>query len=134
MWLRALSLTSNAGLLPAKSGGQSDHYVLHSSNDLTRQFQTPEFGRPLALGAVVEDAVKRKELIPLKDFLDSKHSIYAKSWIPTPWEVVSWGLRQLGVIGGDAVEDTLVTGDFVIKANVEVGDSLSLWRTCANRS
>lgn len=94
--------------------------MLHSSDDLARELQTPEFGRPLALGAVIEDAVRKKELIPLKDFLDSKQSIYAKSWIPTPWEVVSWGLRQLGVIGGESAEDRLVTADFVIKANVEV--------------
>lgn len=69
---------------------------------------------------MIEDAVNKKELILLKDFLEAKQSIYTKSWVPTPWEVVSWGLRQLGVIGGDPVEDRLVTGDFVIKANVEV--------------
>ena len=72
------------------------------------------------MGAVVDDAVKRKELVPLKDFLESKGSIYAKSWVPTPWQVVSWGLRQLGVLGGDLAEDRLVAGNFVVMANVEV--------------
>lgn len=119
-WLRALKLTADAGLLPQGAGSQHDRYVLHCTKELARQFHTPEFGRPLALGACIEDAVKKKELVPLKDFLDSKHSIYAKGWVPTPWEVVSWGLRKLGVIGGDSVDDKLVTGDFVIKANVEV--------------
>lgn len=118
--MKALSLTSNAGLLSGANGAEQDRYVLHCGNELARQFQTPEFGRPLALGAVIEDAVKKKELIPLNDFLDTKQSIYVKSWIPTPWEVVSWGLRRIGVVGGDPVEDKLVTGDFVIKANVEV--------------
>lgn len=131
-WLRALRLTSNAGLLPGASGSQHDHYILHSSNELARQFQTTEFGRPLALGAVIEDAVKKKELILLKDFLESKQSIYTKTWIPTPWEVVSWGLRQLGVMGGDPVEDRLVTGDFVIKANAEVWEHRISFQGSAN--
>ena len=85
-----------------------------------RALQTPELGRPLALGAVLEDAIKRKELIPLNEFLDRKESVYAKSWIPTPWQVVSWGLRQLGVLGREGAEDRLVKGDFVVMANVEV--------------
>ena len=85
-----------------------------------RALQTPELGRPLALGAVLEDAVKRKELIPLGDFLDRKESVYAKSWIPTPWQVVSWGLRQLGVLGREGAEDRLVKGNFVVMVNVEV--------------
>lgn len=77
---------------------------------------------------MIEDAVKKKELIPLKDFLDPSKSVYAQSWIPTPWEVVRWGLRQIGVMGGDSVEDKLVAGDFVVKANVEVRQSLATLR------
>lgn len=86
--------------------------------------QTQDFGRPLALGAVIEDAVKKKELIPLKDFLDAKQSVYAKSWIPTPWQIVSWGLRQLGVMGREGAEDRLVTANFVVMANVEVSQDV----------
>lgn len=82
--------------------------------------QTQEYGRPLALGAVVQDAVDRKELVPLKEFLDAKKSIYAKAWIPTPWQAVSWGLKQLGVVGGESAEDRLVAGNFVVMANLEV--------------
>lgn len=73
----------------------------------------------------MDDAVRRKELVPLKDFLDSKNSIYAKSWVPTPWQVFSWGLKQLGVMGGESAEDRLVAGNFVVMANVEVRLCLS---------
>ena len=85
-----------------------------------RSLQTQEYGRPLALGAVIEDAARRKEIIQLREFLDAKKSVYARSWVPTPWQVLSWGLRVLGVTSGDGVEDKLVKGDFVIMANVEV--------------
>lgn len=69
---------------------------------------------------MIEEAVRKKELLPLRDFLEAKQSVYAKSWIPTPWEVVSWSLRQLGVMGREGAEDKLVTGNFVIMGDVEV--------------
>lgn len=94
--------------------------MLRTGEELSKTLQTQEFGRPLALGAVVQDAVDRKELVPLKEFLDAKKSIYAKTWIPTPWQAVSWGLKQLGVVGGEPAEDRLVAGNFVVMANLEV--------------
>ena len=116
-----MTAATKAGLIPAQAGAQNDdHFVIHTGEELVRALQTPELGRPLALGAVLEDAIKRKELIPLSEFLDRKESVYAKSWVPTPWQVVSWGLRQLGVLGREGAEDRLVKGNFVVMANVEV--------------
>lgn len=103
-----------------QSGAQQDKFVIHTGEELLNALQTQEFGRPLALGAAIEDAIQKKDLIQLKEFLDAKQSVYAKSWIPTPWQVLRWGLRQLGVLGGDAVDDKLVTASFVVIANVEV--------------
>ncbi|GAB7331020.1 hypothetical protein MBLNU13_g02521t1 [Cladosporium sp. NU13] len=118
-WLRALSAASKKGLTPPQAGANSDRFVLKTGEELSRSLQTPEFGRPLALGAVLQDAVERKELVPLAEFLNAKKSIYAKTWMPTPWQAVSWGLKQLGVMGGEPVEDKLVAGNFVVMANVE---------------
>ena len=117
-----MTKAARAGLIPAAHSTEQDHFVLHAGEDLARALETPEFGRPLALGAAIEDAARRKELVQLDEFLKTKKSVYAKSWIPTPWQVLSWGLRQLGVTGGDAAEDRLVAGNFVIMANVEVCD------------
>jgi len=103
--------------------------VLKTGEELSRSLQTQEFGRPLALGAVLQDAVERKELVPLAEFLNAKKSIYAKTWIPTPWQAVSWGLKQLGVMGGESVEDKLVAGNFVVMANVEVRQSVMGFHT-----
>lgn len=102
--------------------------MLKTGEELSRSLQTQEFGRPLALGAVLQDAVERKELVPLAEFLNAKKSIYAKTWIPTPWQAVSWGLKQLGVMGGESVEDKLVAGSFVVMANVEVRQSAILFQ------
>ena len=126
--MRALSAASKAGLIPSQAGANSDRFVLKTGEQLSRSLQTQEFGRPLALGAVLQDAVERKELVPLAEFLNAKKSIYAKTWIPTPWQAVSWGLKQLGVMGGESVEDKLVAGNFVVLANVEVRQSAILFQ------
>lgn len=106
--------------MPAQNGAQGDRFVMRTGEELSRALQTQEFGRPLALGAVVQDAVDRKEFVPLAEFLNAQKSIYATSWIPTPWQAVRWGLKQLGVVGGESAEDRLVAGSFVVMANVEV--------------
>ena len=118
--MRALSAASSAGLIPAQTGATNDRFVLKTGEELSKALQTQEFGRPLAIGAVVQDAIDSKELVPLREFLNTQKSIYAKSWVPTPWQAVSWGLKQLGVMGGEPTEDKLVAGNFVVMANLEV--------------
>jgi charged multivesicular body protein 7 len=69
---------------------------------------------------VFHDAVQKKELIPLKDFMNSKESIYKTSWIPSPWQVLQWSLRQVGVLGLPKSPEKLVAADFVVLKNVEI--------------
>jgi charged multivesicular body protein 7 len=64
--------------------------------------------------------VQKKEMVPLKDFLKSKESIYKTSWLPSPWKVLQWGLRQVGVIGQPQSPEKLSAGSFVVLKNVEV--------------
>ena len=116
-WLRALASAVRAEVIPSQS---NDRLVLHTGDELASALQTPEFGRPLALGAVLGDAVKRKELLPMREFLDAQQSIYARSWALSPWQIVNWGLQQLGVVGGATMDDGLVKADLVVMANVEV--------------
>ncbi|CAK1358535.1 hypotheticalsprotein [Cercospora beticola] len=120
-WLRALSAAAKAGLIATQTdqAGGNSRFVIDSGEALLRALNTQEYGRPLALGAVLEDAVNSKALVPLKEFLDRKESLYHKTWIPTPWQVVSWSLRQLGLTGGTSGDDHLVKGSFVVVANVE---------------
>jgi charged multivesicular body protein 7 len=82
--------------------------------------QHPQYGKPTCLPAVFHDAVQKKEFIPLKDFMTSKESIYKSSWIPSPWQVLQWGLRQAGIIGQPKLAEKLNSGNFVVLQNVEV--------------
>jgi charged multivesicular body protein 7 len=105
----------------------NDRYILHTNDALLSALQTAELGRPLALGAAVEDGVQQKQFMPVKEFFTAKASIYTKSWVPSPWQIAGWGLRQLGLTGGESRgEDRLVKGDFVIVANVEVSSAKAL--------
>jgi charged multivesicular body protein 7 len=64
--------------------------------------------------------VQKKEMVPLKDFLTSKESIYKTSWLPSPWKVLQWGLRQVGVMGQPQSPEKLSAGNFVVLKNVEI--------------
>lgn len=94
--------------------------MLKVDEELLRALETKEWGRPLALGTVVRDAMLTKDLIPLQEFLNSKERINRKTWSITPWNIVSWGLRQLGLAGGQYGEDTLPVGKLAILSNIEL--------------
>lgn len=117
-----MTAAARAGLLPLKqktAAATSSHLAFSSGDELAKALQTQQYGRPPALDAVIKDAVDKRELIPLNDFLSARRSIYSKTWVPSPWQVVSWGLRQVGA-GGLLGGDKLAVGSFVVLANVEV--------------
>jgi charged multivesicular body protein 7 len=68
---------------------------------------------------VVNDALARREWMACKEFLEMRESLYYKGWgirIPTPGEVLYWGLRQLGLSFG---EGKMPTGTVVVLENLE---------------
>lgn len=67
----------------------------------------------------MREAVAKKEFMMIKDFIDSKESIYHTGWKITPWNVLRWGLKQLGLAGGVNGEDKLVVAKVVIVGNLE---------------
>ncbi|KAK8231671.1 Snf7-domain-containing protein [Phyllosticta capitalensis] len=123
-WRKALIDATRAGLMPSQTGA-NNLLTLGTGDQLLRELSTKEWGQPLALAAVIQDAVAQKELIPLKDFMSAKTSIYSWNWSAIPWSVLSWGLHQLGVLGNDS-SDRLVSGEFVVTANLEAAASAVL--------
>ncbi|KAF7442348.1 SNF7 family protein [Pyrenophora tritici-repentis] len=118
-WTKALSDAARAGVVP-KKGTTHDLLNIRAANELAQALQHPQYGQPVCLPAVFHEAVKKKEMLPMKDFLTSKESIYKSSWIPSPWQVLQWSLRQVGVIGQPQSPRKLEAGNFVIVKNVEV--------------
>ncbi|THX72078.1 hypothetical protein D6D05_08002 [Aureobasidium pullulans] len=120
-WLRGLTAAARAGRLPPTSttSRRPCHVAFGSGEDLSRALNSTQWGRPLALGAVIQDALDKRDFVPLDDFLNSTKSVYAKSWIPSPWQLVSWGLKQVGVASLFGTSDKLSVGNLVVMANVE---------------
>ncbi|KAG9234053.1 Snf7-domain-containing protein [Amylocarpus encephaloides] len=118
-WLKALKSATLAGAVPSSS---STHNLLSLNVDesLLRALNTKEWGRPLALGTVVREAVERKEMVGLREF-EVSEGFYnqRRGWGINPWSVLGWGFRMLGLGGGVNGEDKLPVGNFVVVPNLE---------------
>lgn len=123
-WTKALTDAARAGVIPTQ-GTTHDLLNIRTADELARALQHPQYGKPTCLPAVFHEAVQKKEMILLKDFLNSKTSIYKTSWIPTPWSALQWSLRTVGVLGKAAPPDKLAVKNYVVLKNVEVaGDEI----------
>lgn len=104
---------------------------MKADESLLRALESKQYGRPLALGAVIREATQERDLIPIQDFLKASESIYYKPWSSIPWSVASWGFRHLGLTGAFTfgADDRLPGGQFVVVANVEAASKAVLEQT-----
>ena len=134
-WQTALNRAADANLLPSRSA-----FILHPTDRLLNALSSPQYGRQLGLGAVVDESVRTGSMIPAKDFLSTDRSIYHKSWVPSPWTVLQWGLQQIGLAGTESYEGTvgarkLKTAAFVlVEALEKVGAQILAAREKAGQS
>ncbi|KAM0255180.1 hypothetical protein ACHAQJ_006023 [Trichoderma viride] len=119
-WLLALARLASEGLL-SRQGSKSSALVFDIDESLRRSLGSKQFGQPLALGTVINEALAQKDLIPLQSFLQSNQNIYQQqqSWSQVPWNVMGWALRQIGVIDPARGEDKIPKGNYVVMKNVE---------------
>lgn len=68
-----------------------------------------------------DDAVARRDLIPLNAFERAAQSLYKKGRLLSPWSFISWATRQLGFTGIESGGGKLREGRYVIVPNLEVG-------------
>ncbi|KAJ4379619.1 hypothetical protein N0V86_004800 [Didymella sp. IMI 355093] len=123
-WTKALTDAARAGVIPTQ-GTTHDLLNIRTADDLARALQHPQYGKPTCLPAVFHEAVQKKEMMLLKDFMSSTASIYKTSWVPTPWSALQWSLRTVGVLGKAGPPDKLAVKNYVVLKNVEVaGDEI----------
>ncbi|OJJ65191.1 hypothetical protein ASPSYDRAFT_141671 [Aspergillus sydowii CBS 593.65] len=86
---------------------KANHLSIKVDENLVRDLENPEWGRPVALGAVFEDAVWNRMMVPVQLYKASATSLRKPQWglIDTtalsPWNVMTWGLKQIkGVVVG----------------------------------
>ncbi|KAM0516112.1 hypothetical protein ACHAPE_005735 [Trichoderma viride] len=133
-WLLALARLASEGLL-SRQGSKSSALVFDIDESLRRSLSSKQFGQPLALGTVINEALAQRDLIPLQTFLQSTQNIYQQqqSWSQVPWNVMGWALRQIGVIDPTRGEDKIPKGNYVVMKNVEA-TSRELGETIAERT
>ncbi|KAJ0419040.1 Snf7-domain-containing protein [Aspergillus carlsbadensis] len=135
-WEQALVKAARNGYI-ASSGAagkpKSNHLVLRVDDGLLRELESPQLGRPVALGAVFEDAVWNRVMVPLQLFKASGTSLRKPQWglIDTtalsPWNVMAWGLKQMRgvVVGSGSDGPKLQAQELVLVENLqEVADKV----------
>ncbi|OQE04385.1 hypothetical protein PENVUL_c033G09580 [Penicillium vulpinum] len=104
------TISAKNGSAPAKRK-KTDHLILRTDESLLRDLESPEWGRPVALGTVFDEAVRKNSMIPLPVYKTTAGLLQKKSqWklidpgVLSPWNVVSWGARQLKgfVVGSES--------------------------------
>ncbi|KAG8856046.1 hypothetical protein FRB96_006613 [Tulasnella sp. 330] len=131
-WTKTLQAIVKAGKQPQSS----DHLVLHATDQLSECLRWEKVGRPLGLGAILEDLTSSSAAIPLVQFLKSSTSIdYTPSLAYRAATYVLgkplwWALSQLSLAGDDGLSITSEQrwkkfhGDYVIRSLVEeAGDA-----------
>ncbi|RDW79195.1 putative vacuolar sorting protein SNF7 family protein [Aspergillus mulundensis] len=143
-WEQALTKAARNGYISShtlsRSAGdgstqqrKANHLTLRADEGLLRDLESPEFGRPVALGAVLEDAMWNRTMVPVQLYKASAASLRKPQWglIDTtalsPWNVMTWGLKQIrGVVVGSGPDaPRLQNQELVLVGNLqEAGEKL----------
>lgn len=139
-WEEVLCKASKAGLITGQDGSIR-RLSLEIGSELLQRLESKEWGRPLALNAVIvgtywlsstcihpqlsntfaqNEAVAQGRMVSSRAFMSSPNSIYSRSWAHSPWRLVSWGLEQIGLRHQVITTDMWTPRDFVLVRNVEV--------------
>ena len=118
-WREALSRAAWEGRL-SSAAATSDFLTIPVDGQLLRGLESKQFGKPLALGTVINQAVSDRDFVPLHDFLGATESIYSRSWTSLPKSILTWALQQAWADDGTRGEDRLPQGKFVVVKNVEM--------------
>ncbi|KAE8346375.1 hypothetical protein BDV24DRAFT_80598 [Aspergillus arachidicola] len=123
-------ISSSHGQLSTPSKGatrKSDHLILRADKSLLRDLEIPEWGQPVALGAVLEEAMQNRTIVPLQMYRVNPAILQKPQWrlidpgVLNPWNVMSWGLKQLKgvVVGTDESSPGLQGQEWVLVENLK---------------
>ncbi|KAK5078876.1 hypothetical protein LTR64_002706 [Lithohypha guttulata] len=113
-WQKALIRAALAGQLPGEL-----KIILRTSDDLLHALHSPRYGLPTGLGTILDEAIRTRKLVALKDFTSAEQSIYQQSW--SLGSLLRWGLTQAGLWRSDSWDTSgrLKKGDLVVIEGLE---------------
>ncbi|GAB1210431.1 hypothetical protein APSETT445_009223 [Aspergillus pseudonomiae] len=136
-WEQALTKAAKHGYISSSYGQpstlskgakwKSDHLVLRADKSLLRDLEIPEWGQPVALGAVLEEAMQNRTIVPLQVYRVNPAILQKPQWrlidpgVLNPWNVMSWGLKQLKgvVVGTDESSPGLQGQEWILVENLK---------------
>ncbi|KAJ5585026.1 uncharacterized protein N7459_004826 [Penicillium hispanicum] len=139
--VRSGSATSQTNMSPRRK--KTDHLILRTDESLLRDLELPEWGRPVALGAVFDEAMRKHTMVPLPVYKTTPGSLRKSQWrfidpgALSPWNVMSWGVRTLKgfVVGEGESAPKLQVQELVLAENLqEVADMVVKRATGGNIS
>ncbi|KAL8812422.1 MAG: hypothetical protein Q9200_001029 [Gallowayella weberi] len=119
IWNEVLRRAARAGLI-AGHDGVPQRLSLETGPYLSQKLESSEWGKPLALNAVIDEAISQRQMLPYHDFLTSSRTIYSQQWTELPWRFVAWGLNQMGMCRTFSRTDMQASTDLVLIPNIEV--------------
>ncbi|KAJ5770286.1 uncharacterized protein N7511_002337 [Penicillium nucicola] len=112
---RGVRVRSGSNTSSKNNGSQvqrkkTDHLILRTDESLLRDLESAEWGRPVALGTVFDEAMRKRSMIPLAVYKTTAGLFQKNQWrvidpgVLSPWNVMSWGVKQLKgfVIGSES--------------------------------
>ncbi|KAG2416647.1 hypothetical protein HFD88_007863 [Aspergillus terreus] len=135
-WEQALTKAARAGHIAPHGGSnvktssdphhrKTDHLILRVDQSLLHDLETAEWGRPAALGAVFDEAVRNRSMVPVHVFRTTPGCLRKPQWnlidpsILSPWNVTSWGMKQLkGAVGFGLDTHALQAQELVLVGNL----------------
>lgn len=137
------TVSAKSGKTPVKRK-KTDHLILRTDESLLRDLESPEWGRPVALGTVFDEAVRNNSMIPLPVYKTTAGLLQKKSqWklidpgVLSPWNVMSWGARQLKgfVVGSESdSEPKLQVQELVLIENLQEAADLAVKKATGGNS
>ncbi|GKZ82731.1 hypothetical protein AnigIFM56816_007552 [Aspergillus niger] len=128
-WEHALTSAAKHGYIAphgSASKGKANHLILRADESLLRDLEIPECGRPVALGAVFDEATRNRTMVPLHLYRTNPASLRKPQWgidtsVLSPWAVMSWGMKQLKgvVIGSEEATPRLQPQELVLVENLK---------------
>ncbi|KOS47252.1 hypothetical protein ACN38_g1759 [Penicillium nordicum] len=137
------TVSAKSGITPVKRK-KTDHLILRTDESLLRDLESPEWGRPVALGTVFDEAVRNNSMIPLPVYKTTAGLLQKKSqWklidpgVLSPWNVMSWGARQLkGFVVGSESDSApkLQVQELVLIENLQEAADLAVKKATGGNS
>ncbi|CAI7630970.1 hypothetical protein N7533_003984 [Penicillium manginii] len=120
---------------------KTDHLILRTDESLLRDLELSDLGRPVALGAVFNEAMQKRNMVPLPIYKTDPGCLKKSQWriidpsALSPWNVMSWGVRQLKgvVIGSDESSPKLQVQELVLVENLKDAADLVVKRATGNK-